>query len=916
MFLVVSTIIPAMKLNRFLFRFSILCLMLIQLFRVNAQNRGDTILQRVNYLPATEIIRQFEQLNGIRIYYRPEWFEDRNLAQVHLEKTTADFIHLIARTSKCSVIETDSVSFVLVDSDISASGLFQGNDAATLIVGNPDEYGKYRKALISGTVRDGKNGETLPGVSVFVEKLKLGATTDPSGHFQLELPVGEYDVTISFIGYEPSLRHIRLVSNGTADFDLFDKSHLIEEVVVTLDRPEFNVSRTQMSLIRLDNKSIRELPVSLGEIDIIKSVTLLPGIQSSGEFGTGLFVRGGSADQNLILIEEVPIFNASHLFGLTSIVNPDNISGVTLLKAGIPARYGERSSSVMDIRMGAPDKENVKVRGGFGLLNSKISVNLPYKNRFNLLLGGRTSYSNWLLHKIPDVDLMNSLAGFYDLNGMITLLLNQNNRISLFGYISNDRFSIRNKIDYAYGNRLGSARWNHIFGKTLSSALVAGFSDYNYLTSETDSFRRSSGYRVNSSLRYRNLKFNLTWIPSRRHTIEAGFNGISYNVSPGALEPYDSLSLVIPLRLSAEHALEYGFYVSDNLTLSPRLSAEAGIRFSGFAGLGPGKSYVYDPLRSRSPESITDTVFYNKNEITNTFSGLEPRFSLRYSFTDHNSLKISFTRIHQYINMISNTSVMNPADIWKLSNNYIRPLVNDQLAVGFFHNFVNNAYETSLEVYYKKLRHVIEYRDGASLLLNPTLEADLLDASGYNYGAELYVKKNSGRMTGWLSYTLSTSRRRTHGPTREYQVNGNRYFPSSYDQPHSLNMVGNYHISRRWRFSWTFTYNTGRPVTLPELSYTVGDHQLIWYSDRNKYRLPDYHRLDVAITRDESLRIKKFWKGSWTLSVINLYGRKNKYSVYFQNAPPVESTRNRPNSLYALYIIGRPLPTLTYNFTF
>jgi hypothetical protein len=885
-------------------------------FHLYSQVPADTLRNQSSYLPVSQLIGKYEALHSMRIYYQPEWFEGKNMALSNLNRSVDDFLYMISQTSNCSFIFTDSSSVVLVTPEVTSDAFSQKDLSSTLLVGKMQEYGRYRKAVMNGKVTDGKTGETLPGVSIFIDKLKQGTTSGKSGEFQMEMPVGEYDVTLTYIGFEPTLQHIRLVSNGQANFEIFEKSVLIQEVVVKIDRAEFNVTRTQMSLFKLDNKSIKELPVSLGELDIMKSVTLLPGIQSSGEFGTGLFVRGGSSDQNLILIEEVPIFNASHLFGLTSVVNSDNISGVTLLKAGIPARYGERSSSVMDIRLGSGNQDITKVNGGIGLLNSKISINLPWKDKINLNIGGRSSYSNWLLHKMPDVDLMNSSAGFYDINGLLTFNLNPNNRINLFGYLSKDRFRIQEKMNYAYGNKLGSVKWNHIFSKTLFSMLVTGFSKYEYLTSELDTFRRSTGYKMTSSVLYKNLKYNITWIPSRSHSLDLGINGFSYAVRPGDLKPYDTLSMVIPMQLQTEQALEYALYVSDNMTISPKLSAEIGFRFSGYANRGPGRMFVYDPLRPRSRESITDTIFYSKNKLIKSYSGLEPRFSLRYSFNDFNSVKLSLSRIHQYINLVSNTTVMNPADIWKLSNTYIKPMVCDQFAFGFFHNFLKNTYETSVELYYKKLDNIIEYKNGATLALNPTLEADLTDASGYNYGAELFIKKNSGRMTGWLSYSYSTSQRHTLGLTKEGQVNENRYFPSSYDQPHSMNMVGNYHISRRWRFSWTFTYSTGRPVTLPELIYTVGDHQLIYYSERNKYRLPDYHRLDVAITCDESLKIKKFWKGSWTFSIINLYGRKNKYSVYFQRNPPVESVENKPNSLYALYIIGRPLPTLTYNFTF
>ncbi|HNX79460.1 MAG TPA: TonB-dependent receptor, partial [Prolixibacteraceae bacterium] len=733
---------------------AVLLFQLFPVYQLQAQQPKDTISNNPEYLTARQLIEKFEKLRGVRLYYKPEWFEGKKLAASNLNRTPEDFLYLLSVTGKCSYIRVDSATVVMIETS-AADDLFDATDTkSTLLVGKKEDFGKYRRAVMSGKITDGKTGETLPGVSVYIDKLKQGTTTDANGQYQMELPVGEFDVTISFIGYEPSVRHIRLVGSGTADLELFNQSVYIQEVVVTQDKAEFNVSRTQMSLIKLDNKSIRELPVSLGDLDIMKSVTLLPGIQSSGEFGTGLFVRGGSADQNLILIEEVPIFNPSHLFGLTSIINPDNISGVTLLKAGIPARYGERSSSLMDIRLGGQNDEQVKVRGGIGLLNSKISLNLPVTKNLAVNLGGRSSYSNWLLHKMPDTDLMNSSAGFYDLNGLLTFTASSNNRFSIFGYLSNDRFGIQEQMNYTYGNLLSSARWNHIFSKTLSSVLTAGISNYHYSTSEQDTLRKSAGYSIKSSLRYKSLKYNLTWIPSRTHSLDFGFNGISYGIAPGNLQPYDSLSLIIPQTLQKEKALEYALYAGDVMTFSAKCSAEVGLRWTGTTSLGPSSVYVYDPLRPRSRESITDTLLYGNNKPISSWSGWEPRLSVRYSFNDNNSLKLSLTRIRQHINLVSNTTVMNPADVWKLSNSYVKPLVCDQVALGFFRNFAKNSYETSLELYYKKMNHLIDYKNGASLILNPALEADLLDASGYNCGAELYIRKNSGRLTGWLSYAL------------------------------------------------------------------------------------------------------------------------------------------------------------------
>lgn len=862
------------------------------------------------YLSVDSLINAYEQKNDLRIYYNSEWFENRKLHISTIDLSPEEFFHKLLETGECSIVALDSATFVLVLPEMSNQSADNGKETnSEYIVGNIREFGKYKRATLSGTIVDGKNGDPLPGVRLFINKLKTGTTTNQSGKYAIELPVGDHDITLAYMGYEESVRKVKLVSSGKVDFEIFKSSYNLSAVTITSIRTN-NITSAQMSMVKLDARQVKELPLSLGEVDLLKSITLLPGIQSSGELGTGFFVRGGGADQNLVLLEDMPIFNSSHLYGLTSILNSDCISSVTLYKAGIPAKYGERASSVLDVKLGSSNREKTKVSGGIGIINSKLNVELPLvKNKANLYLSGRTTYSDWFLKKTNDIDLMNSSAGFSDLSGLLKYDVNNNNKLSLFGYYSKDKISVKNSDSFNYYNLLGSIRWNHIFNSSLFSSMIVGFSKYEYNMDELDSIQRDDAYKIKTSLLYKTLKYNVTWVPSNTHSLDIGVNGAIYNEEPGELNPYDSLSFIKPIELPSEKAIEYGIYASDNMTITDKLGAEIGLRFSGFKNLGPASVFLYDPSVEKSRESITDTVNYGNNKTIAGYSGFEPRISFRYTIDENSSVKLSYNRINQYVNLVSNTTVANPADIWKLSNTYVKPLKCDQIAFGYYRNFKKNMFETSLEIYYKRLKNIIEYKNGASLVINPTLDADLLSALGYNYGIELYVKKNLGRLTGWLTYSFSTSQRRTDSKLVSEQVNSNEYFPSVYDKPHNFNLIGNYHISRRWRFSWAFSYSTGRPVTLPEYKYSAGGGELIYYSDRNKYRLPDYHRLDISITRDESLKIKKFWKGSWTLSVINVYSRKNLYSSYCLK-------ENSSYNLYALYVIGRPLPTLTYNFYF
>jgi hypothetical protein len=722
---------------------------------------------------------------------------------------------------------------------------------------------------------------------------------------------------MSFIGYEDNVRKIKLLSNGPLTLELFEKTHRLDEVIISADQAQHNVSRTQMSLVKLDARMIKELPKTFGETDILKSVTLLPGIQSVGEFGTGFNVRGGSSDQNLIIIEDVPLFNSSHLFGLVSVLNPDGISNVTLLKGGIPSKYGERASSVMDIKMGGNKIEKLSVKGGIGLINSRLNIEAPLiKDKVNFSIGGRSSYSNWLLHKMPDIDLMNSSAFFYDVNSFLSIQINNNNKLSFFGYRSEDNFNFGGNTDYKYCNTLGSARWNHIYGKKLSSNLVVGFSNYDYQIAEKDTINVADSYKINSYLRYANAKLNFLWLPNDYNTFDLGVNAIYYKISPGEIVKNDENSQIVPLKLQNEQAIELAGYVGDNITFSPNISAEVGLRFSYYALLGPGKYYSYQPELPHTPQTITDSTIYGNNNPIVSYSGLEPRLALRINLSDESSVKFSYNLINQYINLVSNTAVAMPSDVWTLSKPNVKPLTSNQYAIGYFRNFKNNTLEASVELYYKDLNNAIEPKTGAKILMNPNLETDLINTKGTNYGIELFLKKNSGRLTGWASYTFSRTMRKSKGTFDEEQINKNHQFPSNYDKPHNFVMNFNYHISRRWRFAGSFMYNTGRPTTLPEKKYYYAGKQLVYYSDRNEYRIPDYHRLDLSITLDETLRIKKKWKGSWTFSIINVYGRKNAYSVYYKEEAPSESTQYRRFNTYKLYIIGRPLPTITYNFTF
>ena len=861
------------------------------------------------------IISLLEELHPVKIFYEPKWFEgktfNRSVADMPLDRA----LNAVISGMDLTIVRVYDY-IVILPREVSAVS-FRESDTLMLTIGDPAEFGRYNRVIFNGRILDGTTGESLPGAVIYSETTGTGSSTGTDGTFSVTLPVGELLLRLSYVGYEDQVRRVNLFGPGEYDFFLFEETQRIDEVTIMARRAEENVSRTQMSVITMDARLLRELPGNLGEQDLIRSVTLLPGVQSVGEFGAGFHVRGGSNDQNLLMLENAPLFNSSHLFGLISVVNPDMVSEMNLYKGSIPARFGERVSSVMDIRMQPGNVEELKLSGGIGLINSRLHLEAPIvRDKVTLSVGGRSSYSNWLLGRLPDEELANSSAGFYDISSVLNISPSQNNNISVFAYHSSDDFSYAGNTEYDYSNTLASVRWNSVPGEKMSFSVTGGLSMYNYNVRDGEQTDPYEAYLLSSSIDYQSLRGSLLWFPDGNHRVETGINVIRYDIAPGSLSPLGDKSLTGKSVVDREQGLELAIFLSDEFEITDRLSTEIGLRYSGYLHLGPQTTYIYEEGSPRRIEYITDTLTIGRNRKAAGYGRPEPRLSLRYSIDGSSSLKASYTRNNQYINLISNTSVMTPADTWKLSDIHLSPLTSDNIAAGYFRNFMNNMIETSVEVYYRNLRNVIEYKDGARILMNHSIETDLINAEGYNYGIEFYAGKNAGRLTGWLSYTFSASMRRTTGSFPEEQINRNAWFSSDFDKPHEFILNANYNVSRRWRIGGTFNASTGRPVTLPELRFPHGERWLIYYSDRNKYRLPSYHRLDLYIARNESLKLHRRRKGNWTLSLLNVYGRRNPYSVFYERDLAGPGSRRGNFNLYTLYIIGRPMPVLTYNFRF
>lgn len=852
----------------------------------------------------------------IKFYYKQDWVKSYIINQDFNKTPLIQALNQLFDRQPLSFKFFQNNSVVIFPKGSDGKTLSNSGETTILVIGNPLNQGRYNSAKIKGKITDGKNNEPLAGAVIFHPQTGIGTTSNSMGNYELDLPTGDHNLQISFMGYEALSQKIKLIENGKADFELFEETHRLEEVTITGESAK--ASKAQMSMVKVNSRIIKELPVMMGEADIIKSVVMMPGVQSVGEMSSGFNVRGGNADQNLVLMDGAPVFNTSHLFGFFSMINPDAVQDVTLFKGGIPASYGERVSSIMEVKLKDGNTENLKLNGGIGLINSRITLEGPLvkKKKSTFLIGGRTTYSDWIMRQSRNAQFLNSVAHFYDVNGTLNLVLGANNTLKLMAYASNDVFNLNSNSLYKYGNLIGSVNWKAGISKKLLSNLNLSYSQYDFKLEQKDADQSENDYHLLTGLQYASMKYILSWLPNEKHRINTGFQAIGNKILPGEIRPAGSPTNVVPEKIQQDQSVELGAFVDDDIDLSKSVALNVGLRYAHFLNLGPATVMKYDPNQSFSTTTAIDSTTYTSGEIVKVYKGLEPRISLKLNSSNNGSFRLSYQRIHQFMNQVSNTSVMSPADFWKSSDTYIKPLISDQFAVGLFRNPKNGLYETSVEVYYKNLQNLLEYKDGAVLVMNKHIETDVINAKGYSYGLELFMKKNTGRLNGWISYTYSRTMRQTDNNFDKDIINSKKYYPSVYDKPHDLSTVLNYQISRRWRFSGNFVLSSGRPVTLPEQKYTFDGKQVVYYSDRNKYRMPAYHRMDVSITLDENLRKKRMWKGSWTFSIYNLYGRKNAYSIFYRRDPSIQQVHKTENAIYKLSVIGVPVPSITYNFKF
>jgi len=771
-----------------------------------------------------------------------------------------------------------------------------------------------KKHTISGTIYDDNSNETLIGVSIFFPEVNTGTTTNEYGFYSVTLPEGTYKMQISYLGYATIIETITLNNKTTKNFKLKEETESLEEIVIAGNVETLNVRTPQMSVNKLTSSTIKQIPVVLGEADIIKSLILLPGVTSAGEGASGFNVRGGAADQNLILLDEATVFNSSHLFGFFSVFNPDVIKDVKLYKGGIPAKYGGRLSSVLDIYQKEGNSKDFKVTGGIGLVSSRLLIEGPIKKeKISFLVGGRSSYAHLFL---PLFDNDNK-AYFYDLNTKINYRINDKNSVFFSGYFGKDVFGINDSFVNEYGNKVGNLRWNHLFSDKLFSNLSLIYSDYFYgLTLDFIGFKWDSG------ITNYNIKYDFKHYINNNFKLSYGINDIYSKFNPGEIVPNREDSGIVANKLIDKYANEFAAYIDAEHTINDKLRLQYGIRFSNFTRLGQDElniyandeAVIYDSEFKKydSSEAIGVDTF-KRSDVISSFNNLEPRISISYTIDDYTSIKASYNKMAQYLHLLSNTSSPTPLDVWTPSGKYIKPQLLDQYAIGYFKSLKEGAYTIETEAFYKDILNRIDYINGANLVANDEIETVILNGQARAYGLELLIKKNEGRFKGWFSYTLSKSEQLTKGRTAEEPgINGGQWYNTPYDKTHDFSINGSYDLNDKWRFNANFVFQTGQPTNYPVGQYEIQGLNVPIYDDnrRNADRLPAYHRLDISATLTPEKNKNRKWQGEWVFGFYNLYGRQNAASISFTQNEETYRNEAVQTSIFGL------VPSVTYNFNF
>ena len=915
-------------------------LFLMLVLRIQSQEPDVLIHGHYEAVPLEAFVQEAERQTGLHFFYREEWIRNititaegdslslRNMLNSAFQHTDLHFYFDTLNT--VILIKGKPLITALAEpvpmtgiSDLAANGrnghiteteksYLEGRKkirAETLTIGDPNNAKPGKMIAVRGRMTDKETGEPLIGATAYVRETGVGYATDFDGLFLITLPPGTYEVIFNCLGMEEVNYYLKLYADGSLNIEMNRRLIPLDEVRITAEKFH-NVRGTQMGYEHITLKTMKEIPVVLGERDVLKVAQMLPGVQTMGEGTSGFNVRGSGADQNMFFINKTPVYNTAHLLGFFSAFNPDLVKDFTLYKSNIPAKYGGRLSSIFILNSPRGNKKKLTARGGISPITGHIMVEGPLKKeKHSFILAARSTYSDWLLTQLDNPELRNSHAAFYDLAGHLNFELNEKNYIRIFGYYSHDKFSFSTKNQhYLYDNKGASADWKHQWRPNLTSeiALIASGYDFHIVDSSESSIQ---AYQHDYSIGHYEFRTDFVWIPGQHHLVTFGLNSVLYQLDRGTVEPAGSLSERSVVSLGTENGIESALYLSDEIELSSVFTLALGLRYSFYTMPGPSVVYEYYDGSPREKLYISDTIQYTGKDVIASYSGPELRGSLNIHTGENSSVKLSYNKTRQYLFMLSNTLAVSPTDQWKLCDYHISPPHTDQFSVGFYKDFEKTDISFSTEVYYKKTKDIIEYKDGASFISEDPIETQLLQGEQEAYGVEFMLRKNTGRLSGWLSYSYSSSSILVDGPNSWDRINNGLAYPSNYDKPHAVNTVLNYRFSRQLSIGSNIVYNTGRPVTYPVGIYYVNGREQLYYSLRNEYRIPDYFRMDLSINVEGNLKARKLAHSSWMLNIYNLTGRKNAYSVFFEN----EGSQVKS---YKMSIFGIPVFTITWNFKF
>ncbi len=790
----------------------------------------------------------------------------------------------------------------------SVNKAYAKNANEVIFIGKETKITDAKFCTITGTIINTTTGKPESNIVIKVKNKNISTISDSEGNYFLKLPTGTNIIETRSLSHKKTIKTLMVYNDGELNINIIENSNQLDEVFIK-GKGSKALESVVSGVISIDIEAMKNMPLILGERDILKVATTLPGVKTTGEGSAGFNVRGGKDDQNLFLLDNAVLYNPQHFLGFFSSINPYTAKKATIYKGSIPADLGGRLSSVFDITTKNGNPEKFTGEGAIGPITSNLSLSIPIeKNKSSILFGGRATYSDWVLKSLKNDDLSNSQASFYDAILKYNNALNKNNFLETTLYYSHDKFSLSSDSIYSYSNRLASVKWDHSFDTKNKAAIILTNSEYKYDIDYNTTLKNAfvSGFKLNETQLM--LKFN--YLYSKKHKFQYGLSSKLYNVYPGFLNPTKPEATLTPISLDKEKGLESALYVSDSYKISDKLSIDFGLRYSLFTSLGETDQRVYAPGLPLNDATVIETKHYGNNQIATTYGTFEPRVATRYLLTEDLSIKAGYDKTSQYIHLLSSNVTQSPTDTWILSSLNIKPQTAQQASIGIFKNFSNNLYEVSLETYYKKSKNILDYKVGAQLQLNDNVETELLQGEGKAYGIEFLVKKQFGRLNGWLGYTYSRTFIKLDSQFYEEKVNNGNYFPANYDKPHDVSAILNYKFTRRYSLSSNFIYQTGRPITYPVGTYVYNNATYTLYSDRNAFRIPDYYRLDIGINIEGNHKMKKLAHSFWNISVYNVLGRANPYSIYFV------TEGNGQVKAYKTSIFSIPVPSITYNFKF